>query len=287
MLPVSVVIPTRNRPQLLRETVESILGGDRLPAELVVADQSPGPPPKLPARDQIDLLHLRLASTGPSRARNAGIAAAHHDVLVFTDDDVSVERDWLRRLVEALAAAPDRAAVTGTVLAAPGDGHVPSTTSRTRFEVFSGRLFADVLFPNNMAIPRQAFEEIGLFDERLGPGSCFPAAEDNDLGYRLLDAGYEIRFVPDAVLQHRGVRRGRELLALEWAYGRGQGAFYAKHMNRTDGYMARRFGRNARFRLRRMAPLLHGDRAAAREAVYLAGLVSGAVGWWRRYGSSP
>ena len=269
---------------MLTETVASILAGERLPAEIVVADQSVGPRAALPTAVGVDVVHLELSSVGLSRARNAAIAAARHDVLVFTDDDVLVEPDWLGRLVDALLAAPERAAVTGTVRPGSTEGHVPSVTYRTEPEVFSGRPFADPLFPNNMALRRQAFDEVGLFDERLGAGGEFASAEDSDFGYRLLEAGYEIAFVPDAVLYHRGVRRGRELVALDWAYGRGQGAFYAKHMSWSDRHMLRRFGRNVAYRLRRLPPALRGDRDALRQAIYLVGLLAGAADWWRRYG---
>ena len=279
---VSIVIATRDRPAVLRETLESIGEGDRLPAELIVADQSARATALPSLGAEVSVRHLRLPAKGVSRARNAGIAVATEQILVFTDDDVLVERDWLRLLVEALQRAPSRTAVTGRVLAAEADGHVPSVTYREEPEVFAGRLFADVLFQNNMAIRREAFDEVGLFDERLGPGSAFPSAEDNDFGYRLLEAGYTIEFVPEAVVHHRGARRGRELAALQWAYGCGQGAFYAKHMSPSDLHMLRRFGRNAAFRLRRMARVGRGERSALREGIYLVGLFWGALSWLAR-----
>lgn len=284
---VSVIIPTRNRPQDLLDAVQSILGADRLPAEIVVGDQSTVARAHLPAADGVDVVHLELSSVGVSRARNEAIAAARHDVLVFTDDDVLVERDWLSRLVDPLLAAPPRSATTGAVLPATTDGHIPSLTQRTRPETFSGRPFHDPLFSNNMALRRQAFEDVGGFDERFGAGADFTNAEDNDLGYRLLEAGYEIVFVPDAILYHRGARSGRELARLDFSYGRGQGAFYAKHMSWSDLHMLRRMGRNARYRLRRLAPALRGDRGALREGIYLAGLMTGALGWARRYAGRP
>jgi len=286
-LEASVVIATRDRPDALGVAVESILAADRVPAELIVADQSTREPPPLPSNDTVELVHLRLRSVGSSRGRNAAIAVARHEVLVFTDDDVKVERDWLSRLVEPLLASEERTAVTGAVLA-PDEGavqgHVPSLTYRTEPETFSGRPFADPLFPNNMAMRRRAFDEVGLFDDRFGGGTVFPAAEDSDFGYRLLEAGYRIEFVPDAVLYHFGARQGMDLLRLNWGYGRGQGAFYAKHMSLSDRYMLRRFGRNAAFRVRMMSRAFRGDRQALREGVYLIGLFSGALGWWRRYG---
>ena len=287
LLPVSLVIPTLDRQQIARETVESILAGDTLPRELILADQSrvPVDPPPMPVG--VDLIHLRLTNASLSGGRNAAIAAAGCDTLVFIDDDVRVESDWLRRLVEPLAAAPERTAVTGAVLAPPGAeevGHVPSITYGDQPMTYSGRIYADVLFPNNMALRRSAFDEVGTFDERLGAGSDFPCSEDNDLGFRLLEAGYEIRFLPDAIVYHLGIRRGWALVRLNWIYGRGQGGFYAKHMKRRDPYMWQRWRRNAAYRLRWVARGLRGDRAAVREAAYLAGMVQGTVGWWLKYG---
>jgi len=199
--PVSIVIPTRDRPELLRQTVQSVLDGDSLPAEIVVVDQSSGPRAALPAGESVEIRRLELSSRGLSRARNAGVAAATHDVIVMIDDDVRVQPDWLRRLVDALLAAPAGTVVTGTVAAPPTttDGFVPSTTSRTEPETFFGRQPGDFLFGGNMAMRRAVFEQVGPFDERLGAGALFASAEDNDWGYRLLEAGCEIArvAVPD------------------------------------------------------------------------------------------
>lgn len=283
---VSIVIPTRDRPQRLLATVASIVAGERQPDEVVVADQSTGEAASIPDAAGVEIVHLRLTSVGSSTARNAAIRAARGDVLVFLDDDVRVAPDWLERIVDALDAAPPRSAVTGAVLSDHvGGGHVPSLQSQTAPATFSGRLFRDPLFAGNMALRRSAFDDVGLFDERLGAGAAFPAAGDNDLGYRLLEAGYEIAYVPDAVVYHGGVRHGSELARLDWSYGRGQGAFYAKHMSWSDRHMLRRLGRNVAYRLRRALPALRGDRQAVREAIYLGGLISGVLGWQRRFGT--
>lgn len=286
MASVSIVIPTRDRPQQLLVGIASIVAGERRPDEIVVADQSAGAAASIPETAGVDIVHLRLTSVGSSTARNAAILAARGDVLVFLDDDVRVAPDWLRRIVDALGAAPPRSVVTGAVLSDDvGGGHVPSLKSQTAPATFSGRLFSDPLFAGNMALRRAAFDEVGLFDERLGAGAAFPAAGDNDLGYRMLEAGYEIAYVPDAVVYHGGARHGSGLARLDWSYGRGQGAFYAKHMSWSDRHMLRRLRRNAAYRLRRALPALRGDRQALREAIYLGGLISGVLGWRRRFGS--
>lgn len=273
VLPVSVVVPTRDRPGLLQQLVDSILAGDAVPAEIVIADQSVDPAPVRSSNGAVVIEHLHLTQVGASHGRNAAIAAARHDILAFTDDDIVVEPDWLARLVAALDDAPPGSAVTGAVRSGATVGKAPSTTRRTRFEVFSGRPGQDPLCTGNMAIRRSAIEEIGAFDERLGGGAPFPAAEDNDFGFRLLEAGHEIRFVPDAVVNHVRGRTPSERRRIDWGYGRGQGAYYAKHARLGDSYMWRRFLINVAERLRK----------PHREAAYLAGLLVGAAGWTIRY----
>src|SRR5262249_23176190 len=121
---------------------------------------------------------------------------------------------------------------------------------------------------------------VGGFDERLGPGTRLPAAEDNDLGLRLLEAGYRIRYVPEAVVEHRAWRGDGAYLPLRWRYARGQGAFYGKHLRWRDPFMRRRLVHAIRHRFGLcLASLRRDPRRALAHAVYLAGLLSGLVNW--------
>lgn len=285
----SLIISSRNRPELLTEVVASVLEGDEVPAELIVVDQSDRPHPSLatlttdrPCR--IQYRHSR--SVGLSRANNEGIGAARHDLLAFTHDDVTATPAWFRSLVRALLRAGPRAVVTGRVLPAAAEspgGFAPSTTTDEGPAAYEGRIGKDVLFPMNMALHRSALAEVGGFDERLGPGTRFPAAEDNDLGLRLLEAGYRIVFVPEAVMYHRAWRREEAYLPLRWSYGRGQGAYYAKHADLVDRYMLGRMARGV------LAHLYEGACQARRQRqqasghlFYVLGILSGAGEWLLR-----
>ena len=205
--PTSLIICSRNRPVLLRETVESVLAGDELPTEIVIIDQSDEPDSGLETmshRDDCQVRYLWSRSVGTSRARNAGIAAARHELLVFTDDDVHVTREWFGMLVRAAAEAGPGVIVTGQVRPAEDDGHagdfVPSTIVESNPILHRGRIAQDVIYPHNLAMYREAMERIGPYDTRLGGGAPYPAAEDNDVCHRLLEAGYAIRYLPEAVV---------------------------------------------------------------------------------------
>ncbi len=285
----SVILCSRNRPDLLLETVRSILGGDEVPAELVVVDQSDAPHPVLsapgaPGDGRVRYLHTR--ETGLSRANNAGVRAARHDMLVFTHDDVLVSPGWYGSLVRALVAAGERAVVTGRVLpTAPHaeGGFAPSLETRETPAVYSGRLRVGVIHPLNLALRRSALEEVGGFDERLGPGTPYPAAEDNDLSFRLLEAGYRVVYTPEALLYHQAWRARSEYVGIRWSYGRGQGAYYAKHLSLRDPHVLGCLGNEfVRRTLRAPVRFLSEPERARGDLAYAAGLVSGLCGWLLR-----
>lgn len=282
--PISLIICSRNRPRLLRDAVVSVLDGARRPAEVVVVDQSDRPDATVLAGlggDDCAVRWLPSRTRGASRARNAGVTEARHPLLAFLDDDMRVEPTWHAAIERSLEGG-SQAVVTGRVLeetAVPG-GFAPSIMSADRPVVYAGRPGRDVLYTGNMAMHRAAFDAVGPFDERLGPGTPFPAAEDNDLGFRLLEAGYRIEYCPGAVAWHRAWRVQSERLPLRWAYGRGQGAYYAKHAALRDPYMIGRLGSDlARLAFGWPKRLARHPRRAAGDVAFAAGLCAGAGRW--------
>src|SRR5215467_2719982 len=95
---ISVIIPTHNRPSELVRTLEC-LKRQTIPAEeyeIIVVDDGSQPPVQLtlvtgPPKCSI----VRLEGVERSAARNAGAAAASGQILVFIDDDISVDSSFL------------------------------------------------------------------------------------------------------------------------------------------------------------------------------------------------
>jgi glycosyltransferase involved in cell wall biosynthesis len=211
---LSVVVPTRDRPQHLERCLAALraeLGADD---ELLVVDSASGTP--VPGALRCDL-------PGASRARNAGWQAARHDLVAFVDDDVEVLAGWADATVAALAHAdwvagavgvPDRQRDCERPVA------VTTLTAPTRLTLASrGTLGASA----NLGVRRSVLASVGGFDERLGPGTWTRAAEDLDLLDRLLAAGHEGWFAPEARAVHDQWRSRRELLRLDHGYGIGLG----------------------------------------------------------------
>ncbi len=282
----SLVICSRNRPKLLFECVQSILQGAELPTELCIIDQSDVEHPSLTALKTdraCEIRYLWTQSVGLGRARNAGITAARHDILAFTDDDMVVPATWFGSLIRALVDAGRRSIVTGRVLPTapetPG-AFAPSTKIEEVREVYEGRVGKDVLWAGNMAMYRTVIAGIGAFDERLVVGSRFPSSEDNDFGFRLLEAGSRIIYAPEAVLYHRAWRTKQDHVSIGWSYGRGQGAYYAKYLSVRDPYMLRRMISDIiRHVLLFPRRVWREPHRACGDAVYVFALVSGAFEW--------
>lgn len=285
----SVVLCTRDRPALAAGMVASVLAGRAVPAELVIVDQSAAPDPSLESlksENGCRCRYVHSSSRGLSRARNEGARLAGHPILVFSDDDTLADPAWLELLVRALRDSTPETVVTGRVMAAPPEapgGYAPAVRTETAPRVYRGRVDYDPLSVN-MALRGRAFQAVGGFDPRLGAGTRFPAAEDNDFGFRLLEAGYAIRYVPEAVLLHRAWRDGRSYRTVRWGYGRGQGAFFAKHASLRDPFVLRRMvGRLARVAARIPRRMVRRRDLARGDVAYLFGAISGFTEWlWHR-----
>jgi glycosyltransferase involved in cell wall biosynthesis len=284
----SVIVPTRNRQQFVRELVQSIVAGETVPAEIVVVDQSDDPDPELAEwpDDRGCRMHYRHTTIrGASAARNEGMRSAQSEIFVFVDDDVVATPDWLERVLSTLREAGDRTVVTGQVRSGEPEGggaFAPSLIQDEERAVYEGRAAANVLWTGNMAIFRSTAERIGGFDERLGPGKKrFPGGgEDNDYCFRLLESGHRIVYEPAAIVYHRAWRPPSEYVGVRWRYGRGQGGFYGKYLHLRDRYILGQLAGHVSSCCRdALRELPRHPRRAAGSAAYAAGLVTATAEW--------
>jgi glycosyltransferase involved in cell wall biosynthesis len=172
---VSVVVPTRDRPELLRRAVTAILEQTyQGPVEcLVVFDQSDPDLPwaELPAGRHLALIRNQR-TPGLAGARNSGILAATGELVAFCDDDDEWLPEKLARQVARLLATPGAAVSTTGILVRYQD----RTTTRlaptilvTHRQLLRSRLTE--LHPSTvLARRRQLLDDIGLVDEQI-PGS--------------------------------------------------------------------------------------------------------------------
>jgi GT2 family glycosyltransferase len=246
---ISVLIATADRPELLADCLSHLRRSPFEGVEIIVLDQSRELPHREPDQNSPSRWwrHLHCSRRGKSAALNRGIAEARGELLAFTDDDCRVSENWLEEMHRAFVETRGESALTGKVLAGEREGGAviaPSLLDDCEEREYRRPAFRDVLFGNNMAIPAPILRRVGPFDESLGPGTPWPAAEDNDLGFRLLRSRVPIRYLPNLVVTHRSWRQASQQQGLFRDYGIGQGAFYGKHARRGNLHMVARMARS-------------------------------------------
>jgi glycosyltransferase involved in cell wall biosynthesis len=214
---LSIVIPTRNRADLLLGVVERLLSQERELdgwLEIVIVDDG-SKAGNLQAfltwaashsqGDRIRYVHQ--SPRGPAAARNQGIRAARAAIILFLGDDILPLPGLLRShyLAHTVEYAADNIAVLGLADLAP-------ELCLTRFsnwwrkwnfryeKLLSKRCEPDFsyFYTNNLSLKRSFLLENGLFDESFRDA----AYEDGELGFRLTQRGLKIVFKPEAKALH-------------------------------------------------------------------------------------
>jgi hypothetical protein len=158
--------------------------------------------------------------------RNAGVREALGEIIVFTDAGCRPEPGWLRRLIAPLFAGEH--VTSGTALdAAGGSGLYGPAAQQT-----CPAAYLTECPTINLAFRREVFDKVGGFDETFAYGS------DVDFSWRLIEAGYRIRSVPDAVVRHDWGTWRRQLRRA-YLYGRARTRLYRKHRHRLKGILRR------------------------------------------------
>jgi len=246
---VTVVLCTRDRTEMLKSALASVLAADYPSFGVLVVDNAP----RTDATRQYvaDLADPRVQLIteplpGLSRARNAGLLAARGDIVAFVDDDVIVDRHWLSILARSFAYGDSVACVSGMVpageLRTPAQAYFDNRVGWSEsadVRVFEWSQVPDdvPLFPfevrhygtgANFAIDRRVALAVGGFDERLGAGTPASGGEDIDMFFRILRSGWQLVHDPAAIAWHRHRSNADDLQTQTRGYGLGLGAWLAK-----------------------------------------------------------
>ena len=229
---ISVVVPTRDRPDALRRclqalasqtaTIEIVVIDDGSRADLAIAVDA--------AVKEAGALFARGGGAGPAAARNAGGSAAAGEVILFTDDDCAPEPSWAQTLA---AACPVGGSAAGaTVNDMPSD-KVAAASQLLTSELQRSSLGADGTLgfapTSNLAVSRELFARLP-FDE------AYPHAAGEDRAWcaAAKRLGAAPVYEPGAVVRHRQELGVRGFWRQQVRYGRGA-AIYRRSGRRLAG----------------------------------------------------
>lgn len=237
---ISIVLPTYNRPDILKECLRSVVAQTYERWEMVIVDDCSPLPVEASIRDILDreprirFVRNLFRRTTPS-SKNIGISMARYDLVLFLEDDMVLDLDAIRILVDTYMALilkdPELGAVAPSIprvwqvdlanLGAvrerlmserPSPGAVPQRTSQLTGEIsidFTPKyrevqevqdVHACVLYPKKLLL------EAGGFRENVYRGNF--SREESDLSYRVRLSGHRYYFEPRAIFYHVYVTEG-------------------------------------------------------------------------------
>jgi glycosyltransferase involved in cell wall biosynthesis len=174
---ISVIVPTRNRPALLREALESIrrLERDGLVFEILVGDNGDDPLTQEVA-DEFGALHLRAPKVGAAAARNVCLGAVTGDYVAFLDDDDVWLEGHLTPHLALLRVRPELEAVFSQRVWAdtelrPVAEPDPAADPGQGKELLRNIIGGAIPQIGTMLVRKRALEGVGLFDETLVGGT--------------------------------------------------------------------------------------------------------------------
>jgi glycosyltransferase involved in cell wall biosynthesis len=213
---VSVIIPTYNRSELLKQTVESFLAQtypkDRW--ELLLVDNA-STDNTLKVIDEIAAREPNVKALGEARrgahhARNSGALAARGDILYFTDDDMLAEPDLLETIVTGFVEGSNVGSVTGRVLPR-WDTEPPVWVLKycknallSLIDLGPELIVSDDdpgVYSCHQAVLRDAFMKAGGFNPDTNAGE-FTGDNETGLNLKIKALGYRFAYVGASVTHH-------------------------------------------------------------------------------------
>ena len=242
----SIIVCTYNRAESLEHTLTclaALQSPDGADWEVIVVDNNSNDQTRQVVKEFSSVFpRLRYEyeqQQGLSYARNHGIKSAKGDILLFTDDDVCPEPDWLETIMTSMSRYACDAC--GGFIAPTWEVPPPSWLTE-RFhgflaikmdtsDAYQVTTVKDAPFGANMAFRSTVFDRVGEFDTSRGrKGAELASGEDGEMFERMLAAGMKIMYLPDAKVHHRVeafratkkyLRRWRYQTSLNLAQSRG------------------------------------------------------------------
>jgi len=218
MATVTVLICTYNRHLLLRQCLTSLIkDSQEKPDEVVIVNggdqQADRVAEEFIGNHSVQIKLIKIVNKNLANSRNVGLEHCTKDIIAFTDDDVRLTGDWIKKIKELHQNHP-QAGVIG--------GKVDSVTKR-----FLDKVADEIVFPSkedrgyvrtipgaNVSYKGEVIDKTGEFDERMFRG------EDVDYNFRVIKAGYNILYEPQRLVYHYHRATWKGLVRQIFMYGR-------------------------------------------------------------------
>jgi len=246
---IAIVIPTRDRPENVRENLQALAAQSSLPSEIIIVDDGTRSLERATVREILpESVAIRITESmgepSTSAARNTGAKMATASIVLFLDDDVRLSNSYIERLLETYREHdhPELAGIGGfdnelrvpsrmerifnSIFLIPNRGWSINSCGMQSWEHVSAVTPADWLSGNNASYKRSLLLEHPFPHWEGGR----EALEDIAMGWHLRKTGYRFLIDPELSLTHKetgmtegdfsfGVKRGKNRIRIFRSWG--------------------------------------------------------------------
>ncbi|MFX1281003.1 MAG: glycosyltransferase, partial [Promethearchaeota archaeon] len=230
--PVSIVVPIKNRSELLPNLIKNLLNIDYPEFEIIIVDDhSLDNTKELLKVYPIKSISLHR-SVGSAKARNIGIKMAKYDIIAITDSDCIVSKNWLRNLIPYLK---DFDVVGGKVVFSDQAEKGLNPFNNNNEIIITEHSNLNFLNTSNMILKKDTWKLSGGFlNQRI---------EDLEFSWRLLKKGFKLVYSPKGSVIHFDNRNPIQNIKKYLQYGKSYSSIaYIHNMSfpfKTDRILGR------------------------------------------------
>ena len=202
---ISVVIPTYNRVELLKRSIDSVINQTIKPFEIIIVDDGSNDGTEAMVKKKYDSLKLiKQKNKGASAARNTGIKASSGEWICFLDSDDEWKNNKLEKQITFVANNSDYKFFHSNEIWIKNGKRINQKKKHKKYggDIFKKCLDMCRISPSSVLINKNIFEEIGFFNENL------VVCEDYELWLRICDQ-YKVFFIDEPLIIKYGGHQGQ------------------------------------------------------------------------------
>ncbi len=222
-LAISVIIPVYNDQCGLKDTLDFLVNQDfpKKDFEIIISDNGSSDntldTEEMFAKKYPELIRIVIENNIKSSyaARNKGIKASTGSIIAFIDADMTIDKDWLTRIVDSL----EKYRVD--YLACSVEIYLKIKSAYGLYNKITGFPVESCINDNHFAptccliVRKNVFDEVGLFDLRL------VSSGDYEFGNRVFDSGYKLYYDASIVMRHPARSTFKQIFCKFFRIGRG------------------------------------------------------------------
>ena len=208
---ISVVIPSYNRKDFLKRSIDSAINQTKKPLEIIVVDDGSTDGTETMIKSDYDFVKfIKQKNKGVSAARNIGIKVSIGEWICFLDSDDEWKKDKLEKQINAMKSNPGYKFFHSNEIWIKNGLRINQKKKHKKYggDIFDKCLDMCRISPSSVMIDKTVFDEVGNFNEDL------VVCEDYELWLRICDK-YRVFFIDEPLIIKYGGHQGQLSYSIE------------------------------------------------------------------------